>query len=65
MHDDVIITVTDMYNAGYCIAGGREWFRDRGLDFGHFVRNGIRIGDLPDKDNDAIIQRILEVKGII
>lgn len=65
MLDDVVITISDARFAGYCVRGIKEWFEASGLDFAHFVANGIRVGDLPDKANDATIRRILLVKGAL
>lgn len=39
--DDLIITMDDCRKAGHCAAGVRTWFRDQGLDFRAFMKNGI------------------------
>ena len=65
MLDDEMITISDARAAGYCVAGIKQWFAAADLDFASFVRNGIRVGDLPDKENDATIQNILRVKGVL
>ena len=65
MLDDVVITISDARFAGYCVRGIKEWFEAAGLNFAHFVENGIRVGDLPNRAEDATIRRILLVKGAL
>lgn len=60
MSDDVV-TIADVRKAGYCVKGSREAARLRGIDFRDFLKNGIPVKDLEDKD-DAMIQHILRVK---
>jgi hypothetical protein len=50
-HDpDVVLTVQDLHDAGDCSKGARAFFRRRGLDWGAFVRDGARTGDLGEFD---------------
>lgn len=37
----MIVTINDCRAAGHCPRGIRDWFRVHGLDFRHFLRNGI------------------------
>ncbi len=37
----MIITIKDCRAAGHCPRGILAWFRVHGLDFRHFLRNGI------------------------
>lgn len=35
------ITITDIRQAGHCVAGARRWFEAHGFDFKAFIRDGI------------------------
>lgn len=61
MSDDMIYAA-DVKRAGYCMKGARAWFeRHEGLDFNDFVRNGIKVSDVPA--DDAVVQHVLKVKA--
>ncbi len=37
----MIVTITDIRDAGHCVRGARAWFDRHNLDFRGFLRNGI------------------------
>lgn len=39
------VTITDIRAAGFCVDGARRWFAAHGLDFRHFLKNGIAVED--------------------
>lgn len=36
-----IVTIGDLRSVGICPSGTRRWFGEQGLDFHHFMKNGI------------------------
>lgn len=40
------ITIDDVRAAGFCVSGARGWFRQHGIPFNDFLKNGIEAGDL-------------------
>lgn len=56
--DDIVITIQDVRDAGYCVSGAKEWFRSRGLDFRSFLREGIPYRQIAHFD-DAMLTHIL------
>jgi hypothetical protein len=59
----MIVTITDVRKAGYCVRGIRTWARTNGLDFNDFVKNGIeheRLAALGDAMADRVIALKLE-----
>ena len=53
--------INDAWAVGFCPSGLRRWFRAHpSLDFPDFVRNGIRVADLPQ--DDAGVQRVIAYK---
>lgn len=59
--EDLIITMTDIKNVGYCASGTRRWFTAHGLDFRDMVKNGIQARTLFGT-NDAYGIRVVESK---
>jgi hypothetical protein len=62
---DEIITITDVRNAGFCARGIYGLAKQKGWsneDFRNFVKNGARVSDLRLMNEDALIDRVLEVK---
>ena len=55
------ITMTDVRNAGHCAKGARSWFREHGLDFRAFLREGIDADTFVAK-GDALAARVVEMK---
>ncbi len=48
--DDLVITISDVRRAGYCVAGARGWFAQQGLDFRDFIRNGLPASRMMETD---------------
>lgn len=59
--EDLILTITDIRRV-YCVAGAKEWFESYGLDFRHFLQNGIPASDMLGRGDDGLIQRIIDAK---
>jgi hypothetical protein len=55
------VTIEDVRAAGYCVSGARTWFRQHGLSFRDFMREGVPISTL-EATGDAIALRMCEVK---
>ena len=58
------VTVADMRRAKVCPGspteyGARDWFRDNGLSFMDFARNGIEAAVLLEKDVNADVLRVI------
>lgn len=56
------VTMTDVRLAGHCAKGARSWFKDHGLDFRAFLRDGIEADELIAK-GDALAQRVVDLKA--
>jgi len=57
----MLITPDDLRRAGICAAGARGWFATYGLDFRHFIRNGIEADTLA-ATGDANALRVIALK---
>lgn len=57
----MIITITDIRNAGHCVAGARAWAKAYDLDFRDFLKNGID-ADVVLATGDAMAIQIVERK---
>jgi hypothetical protein len=57
--DDVIVTVQDLAVLGYCRKGSRHFFAQQGLDWGHFLDNGIPASTLK-ATNDVMADALIE-----
>ena len=55
------ITITDVREAGHCVAGARDWFKANNLDFRDFIQNGIDVEVLYEMD-DAIANQVIQRK---
>ena len=62
MEDDPIITINDIRLAGHCPAGARDWFRDHGLDFKGFLRDGARASELLAVEDNGLAVQVIERK---
>lgn len=62
MEDDPIITIDDIRLAGHCPAGARDWFRDHGLDFRTFLREGAAASALLAVDDNGLAVQVIERK---
>jgi len=58
---DLIITMDDICRAGYCARKTPIWFREHGLNFRHFMKNGIAATDLAAA-GDALAMKVIERK---
>lgn len=61
--DTLRISITDIRSAGHCVAGARDWFVTRDLDFRAFLRDGISARDFlasGDEQAEQVVQRKLE-----
>jgi hypothetical protein len=38
---DIVVTITDVRNAGVCVRGAKRWTQANGLDFAHFLKHGL------------------------
>ncbi len=56
------LTINDLRRASLCVSGLRNWCAERDIDFRDFVKNGILVEDARKLGEDAIIDRVLEIK---
>lgn len=64
---DLIIRIDDIRLAGYCVSGARGWFKDHGLDFRDFIRNGIPASEFIAKGDQlavTVVERKKEREGL-
>lgn len=60
--DDLLITIDDVKRAGFCASfKTRRWFVDHGINYQHFLRNGILASELLAK-GDALAVKVIERK---
>jgi hypothetical protein len=57
---DLIVTIEHMKQAKLCARGGRTWCKRYGIDWLHFVNNGIPASTLA-ATGDAFALRLIEV----
>lgn len=57
----MIITITDIRNAGHCVAGARSWAKAYDIDFRDFLKNGID-ADVLLATGDAMAVQVVERK---
>ena len=57
----MIITITDIRQAGHCVAGARGWFHSYGLDFRDFLKHGIDAETFL-ATGDALAQQVVDRK---
>lgn len=57
----MIITITDIRKAGYCVAGVRQWSATHGINFADLIKNGIPADELLAK-GDEHAQRVIDSK---
>ena len=55
------VTIQDIRDVGYCASGARRWFEAHGLDFRHFMGNGISAADLL-ATGDALADVVIRAK---
>lgn len=64
--DDLIITMDDCIKAGHCPVGVRNWFRQQGLNFRNFMKNGIPARDMlatGDAQGKQVVERTVTRRG--
>jgi hypothetical protein len=54
------VTIQDLRDARYCLAGVRPWFRRQGLDWQDFLANGITAERLR-ATGDALIEPVIRI----
>ena len=60
--DDVIVRMHHRQPLGYCARGVRRVFKLHGLDYGSFLKSGIRASELIEATNsDAMVMAMIEV----
>lgn len=59
--EDLIITMSDIKDVGYCASGTRRWFTAHDLDFRDMIKNGISARKLY-ATGDAYGMRVVESK---
>ncbi len=55
------ITITDIRQAGHCVAGAREWAKAYDIDFRDFIKNGID-ADVLLATGDAMAEQVVQRK---
>lgn len=59
--EDIIISMAD-FRRVFCVQGTESRFKDSGLDFEKFVREGLPVSMLMGRGYDGLIKRVLKVK---
>lgn len=54
------VTIQDLRDARYCLAGVRPWFRRHGLDWQDFLAHGIE-ADLLRVTGDALVEPVIRI----
>jgi hypothetical protein len=57
----MLITITDIRNAGHCVSGARAWFREYDIDFRDFLKNGID-SEVLLATGDALAEQVIQRK---
>lgn len=52
------ITIEDIRAAGHCVLGARDWFRQHGLSFAEFLRDGAD-AEVLLATGDALAERVV------
>lgn len=55
------VHISDVRASGYCVKGIRTWFDKHGLDFKHFLKNGIAATELIEK-GDGLAKKVVAEK---
>lgn len=55
-----IVKMVDVRAGDYCSRGAREWFTQRGLDWGLFLKQGIDAEQLRSFGDDAMVDTIIQ-----
>ena len=54
------VTIQDLRDARYCLAGVRPWFRRHGLDWQAFLDHGIAADRLRET-SDALVEPVIRI----
>lgn len=54
------VTIQDLRDARYCLAGVRPWFRRHGLDWQDFLARGIE-ADRLRSTGDALVEPVIRI----
>ena len=54
------VTIQDLRDARYCLAGVRPWFRRHGLDWQDFLARGIEVDRLR-ATGDALVEPVIRI----
>lgn len=54
------VTIRDLRDARYCLAGVRPWFRRHGLDWQDFLAHGIEVDRLRTT-GDAMVEPVIRI----
>ena len=54
------VTIQDLRDARYCLAGVRPWFRRHGLDWQDFLAHGIE-ADRLRATGDALVEPVIRI----
>lgn len=54
------VTIQDLRDARYCLAGVRPWFRRHGLDWQDFLARGIEADQLR-ATGDALVEPVIQI----
>ncbi len=54
------LTIQDLRDARYCLAGVRPWFRRHGLDWQDFLAHGIEVDRLR-ATGDALVEPVIRI----
>jgi hypothetical protein len=57
------VTIRDLRDARYCLAGVRPWFRRHGLEWGDFLAHGIE-ADCLRATGDALVEPVIRIAEI-
>ena len=58
---EVIITITDIREAGHCVRGVKDWFEQHDLNFKAFLRDGIDAKTFVGT-GDSLAQMVVDLK---
>lgn len=64
--EGLVITVSDIQQAGHCVRGAKRWFEHHGFDFRKVLKEGISAYDLAatgDAQAEAVVLHKLKQVG--
>lgn len=60
MNDNAKIYIQDLRYYKHCLKGARKFFKENGLNWSDFLKNGIEASKLEDISNDVMVERIVK-----